>query len=89
MTSDFVKVRQGRSPVVPEFIRCLAAKCRCCGEIGEISRSNTELIPEGGRCVAGQPYGPGFPKDRPMDMFGTTILGRHIGGSDEVVDTIG
>ena len=73
---------------IPKFIRCLAAECRHCGEVIEVSRGYAELIPEGGGGIAGQPHGSSLPKDHLMDTFGITILSRCIGGSDEVINTV-
>ena len=73
----------------PCFIRCLVVQRRCGGEIGEVRSGSAKLVPEGWRCIAHEVHGSGFPKNSLMDTFSTSILGRGVGHSDDVIDAQG
>ena len=74
---------------IPELIRGFVSQHGSHGEVHQVCRSDTKLIPEGGGGIACKAHRPSLLKNCPVDVFGTTILHRCIGGSDKVIDSIG
>jgi len=87
LAPDLVKVGQRGVAPVPKFVGGFLSQHWSRGEVCQICCSDTKLIPEGGRCLAGKVHCPSLPKDCPMDAFSTTILCRCIGGGHKVIDS--
>ncbi len=89
MTAYFAQVREGGRETMPKFEGGLSSVSSGCGESGEVCCSVYKLVPEVGRCIACKAHGPHFPKDCLMEVLCTSILCRHIGGHQLVIDAFG
>jgi hypothetical protein len=77
---------QRRPAVEPQLVCCFVVQGGSGGEVGEVGGCSAELIPQRGRGIACETHSAGLAKDCPVDTFGTAILSRCVGGSDNMVD---
>lgn len=55
------------------------------GEVGEVGRSSTKLVPERGRGIARKPHRPGLAKYGSVDAFDTPVLSGCVGSRENVI----
>ena len=79
---------EGGDLTIPQLKRRLIVVHRCGSEIHEVHCSQTEFIPKGNRGVACQTHGTCAPEEHVVKTLSTSILGRCMGRSALVINTM-
>lgn len=83
-TTNLSKMRQRRFTAVPEFIGCFTIVGRSASKISEVRGSDTKFIPQIKRGGTGRVHGPCFVHERAVESFSMPVVGRSVGGSEEM-----